>query len=76
VTSAKVWNQYKELVDRFGNEFSVLLYASIEDLEEACDRRFADIMDRMRRGTLRIRPGYDGVYGKLEIQPEKKRKKL
>jgi len=76
VTSSKVWNLYKELVERFGNEFSVLLHSPVEVIEEVGGRPLARSIDMMRQGTLKVKPGYDGQYGQLELRPRKKQQKL
>ena len=77
LNSKKIWSEYENLVNRFGNEFKVLLEAEIDDIAKQSNPEIARIILRMRTGRLKIIPGYDGVYGKLvlgesELQSEKK----
>jgi len=65
VDSTKVWNLYDGLVKRFGNEYSILLWAPIRELDEIGGKRLGSLIRKMRQGTLEIRPGYDGKYGEL-----------
>ncbi|HDD05001.1 MAG TPA: DNA helicase UvrD [Candidatus Aenigmarchaeota archaeon] len=67
VSSQSVWNLYHKFVNKFGNEYEVLLNADTQELKEV-DRRVADIIGRMREGRLEVKPGYDGVYGELIVE--------
>jgi len=61
--SKTIWTEYNKLIERFGNEFSVLLDASREDLEGVTKKQLADLIMKNREGKIKIIPGYDGVYG-------------
>ena len=65
VFTKKVQLIHDMLVDRFKNEFNVLLNAERKELEKAVDKKIADIILANREGKIKIEPGYDGVYGKL-----------
>ncbi len=67
VYSKKVWSAYGALVGKFGNEFNVLLNSEENELKKLADEKIADIIMKNRKGTLTIKPGYDGVYGELVI---------
>ena len=69
-SSGKVWNQFKALVDRFGNELSVLIDADLTELSEVAGKDLAAVIRRMRSGELIVKPGYDGVYGELRSESE------
>lgn len=62
-----VWKIYNALVGRFGDEYSVLLDASRETLNEVVDAQVADAILRVRAGSITVVPGFDGVYGKLVL---------
>jgi uncharacterized protein (TIGR00375 family) len=62
-----VWRIYNALVKRFGNEYSVLLDASKEAMNEVVDAQVADAVLRVRAGSVTVVPGFDGVYGKLVL---------
>jgi len=59
--------EYKNLIEKFGNEFNVLIDISKGDLEAATLPEIAEGIIRVREGKVNIEPGYDGVYGKIRI---------
>jgi len=67
----KVWNIYNVLISKFGDEYSVLIEASKEAMAEVVDREIAEAVVRVREGRVKVAPGYDGVYGQLQIFEEK-----
>lgn len=54
---------YEHMIAQGGNEFSLLLDASQNDLTQLSDARIAEAVMRMREGKISWRAGYDGVYG-------------
>jgi len=62
-----VWSVYNALVERFGDEYSVLINASKEALKGVVDANIAESIVRVREGLVTVVPGYDGVYGRLNI---------
>jgi uncharacterized protein (TIGR00375 family) len=62
-----VWKIYNLLVGRFGDEYTVLIDAAKDELAEVVDAAVADAVVKVRAGSVRVVPGYDGVYGKLEL---------
>jgi len=75
----KVWDVYNTLVARFGDEYTVLIGASLDEMSKIVEPRIAEAIVRVREEKIKISPGYDGVYGQLvlfEEQQEKTPEKL
>jgi uncharacterized protein (TIGR00375 family) len=62
-----VWKIYNSLIDKFGDEYTVLIDASKDALAEVAEAPIADAILRVREGSVSVIPGYDGVYGKLVL---------
>ncbi len=62
-----VWKIYNTLIAKFGDEYSVLIDATEDALNDAVESRVADAILRVRAGSVSVVPGYDGVYGKLDL---------
>ena len=66
-----IWKIYSPLIEKFGDEYRVLIDASKEALSAAVvDQRIAEAIVKVREGEAKVVPGYDGIYGKL-ILPAK-----
>ncbi|MDH5815431.1 MAG: hypothetical protein QE164_01340 [Candidatus Nezhaarchaeota archaeon] len=65
--SGQVWELYMKLIRNFDNELNVLLNVDVKDLEMVVPSRIAEAIVRVREGLVTIRPGYDGVYGRLVL---------
>jgi len=57
------WEVYNKLIDKFGNEFEILLNVGEEDLKGVVDSSLVDLILRNRDGKIKVKPGYDGEYG-------------
>jgi uncharacterized protein (TIGR00375 family) len=62
-----VWKIYNQLVDKFGNEYSVLIDAPREALSQVAEEKIVETILRVRDGSAYVIPGYDGVYGRLDL---------
>ncbi len=69
-----VWSIYNSLTAKFGNEYAVLIDAPEEQLLKAADHKVVQAIIRVRHGRAYVKPGYDGVYGQLNLLEEKKPK--
>jgi uncharacterized protein (TIGR00375 family) len=65
--SVKVKARYDDLLRTLGPELFILRQASLSDIRQAAGILIAEGIDRLRRGKVEIRPGYDGEYGKIKI---------
>ena len=65
-TSKNVMRIYDSLIERYGNEYEVLLNAPINEIK-SFNKELALIIEQLRQNKVKIKPGYDGVYGELEF---------
>ncbi|MEM3672925.1 MAG: endonuclease Q family protein [Candidatus Bathyarchaeia archaeon] len=70
-----VWKIYNALIEKFGDEYSVLVDASMDELGRVVDKKIAEAIVRVREGKVKVTPGYDGVYGKLVLFEEESLKR-
>jgi len=70
VNTKRVRAEYMKLVDRLGSELSVLMDASLADIEAVSGDRVAEGISKVRAGDISIEPGYDGLYGKVSVWPD------
>ena len=68
VASKKVFAEYYNLIKHFETEFNIMLEAKREDLIKATDEKIADAIISVRERKVKIKPGYDGVYGQLVFE--------
>jgi uncharacterized protein (TIGR00375 family) len=68
--SRSVEQEYRLMIQKLGSEFDILLNVTEQDLMSCCARRLACGILNVRKGNVKITPGYDGVYGEIEILGE------
>lgn len=67
VASRPVQTDYEKLVAKFNGEFNVLLHTKISDIEKESNELIAEGILKMRKGDIKIIPGFDGNFGIVEI---------
>lgn len=63
----KVWEEYFKLCAHFKGELNLLLNGDLKEIAQISQNQISEGIKRMREGQLKIEPGYDGEYGKIEI---------
>jgi len=63
----RVWKNYSSLIEKFGDEYTVLIDTPMEALATVVDGQIAQSIVQVRNGTAKVIPGYDGVYGQLVL---------
>jgi len=74
-STQQVWNIYNRLIEKFGDEYTVLIDTPKQALENTIDQRIAEAIIRVREGRIRVIPGYDGIYGQPIIFEERAKPK-
>jgi uncharacterized protein (TIGR00375 family) len=68
VASKKVKTEYDRLISSLGSEFYILLHAPSDDIRKCTSQSMiAEAIENMRSGKVRVAPGYDGVFGIIEV---------
>lgn len=67
VGTATVLTVFDRLVDAFGSEHEVLLRTPLEKIRELAGSKVSEGVQKVRSRDIKIRPGYDGDYGKVRI---------
>jgi len=76
--SVKVWQIYNNFIKEFENEFNVLLKINREEMiTKGFDVKLVELILKNRDGKIKVKPGYDGVYGEALLDESfEKQKKL
>jgi uncharacterized protein (TIGR00375 family) len=72
----QVMTEYKNLIEKFASEFNILLDTKREELESAAPSEIVEGIIRVRKGKVHITPGFDGVFGKINIFSKGEQKAL
>ena len=67
VNSKAVASVYGDMIEKLGNEFHILMEASLADIEKASSSLLKEAIAKMRKGKIHITPGYDGEFGKITV---------
>lgn len=67
VKSKKVEIEYKKMITAIGNDFYILLDASLNEIKKfVSDKNILTGIANMRAGKVKKVPGFDGEYGKIK----------
>jgi len=66
--SKAVWNVYNSLIKEFKNEIEILLKVPREEfVKKNVDGKIIELIIRNRNEKIRVKPGFDGEYGKAVL---------
>ncbi|PJA70973.1 DNA helicase UvrD [Candidatus Pacearchaeota archaeon CG_4_9_14_3_um_filter_31_7] len=75
ISTKTVQDIYNKFIERFGNEINILLNAEEKELMKI-DEKISNLIMQNRVGKIKVKPGYDGIYGEAVIDVEEKQKRL
>ena len=67
VSSKVVQKQFQRIISLFGNELSFLRATPTEDIRKQLGAIYAEAIQRLRNQQITPSPGYDGLYGTIQI---------
>jgi uncharacterized protein (TIGR00375 family) len=62
-----VWDSYFRFIHEFGNEQRILIEVPVTELSQISPERVGIGVERMRKGQVKIAPGHDGTFGKINL---------
>jgi uncharacterized protein (TIGR00375 family) len=65
-----VWDVYFRFLREFGDEHRILAEVPADELRRLQPDAVGLGVERMRQGRVRIRPGHDGEYGRIDVLSE------
>ncbi|OGP84145.1 MAG: DNA helicase UvrD [Deltaproteobacteria bacterium RBG_16_54_11] len=65
-----VQGEYMRMVEQAGSEFAILIDLPSEEIKKIAQPKIYEGIMLVRQGKLKIVPGYDGVYGQINIFPK------
>jgi uncharacterized protein (TIGR00375 family) len=65
-----VQQEYMRMVEAGGSEFAILIDLPPEEIKKIAPPKVYEGIMLVRQGKLKIVPGYDGVYGRINIFPK------
>lgn len=65
--SATIKAEFENITSMVGTEIQILMDLSEDELYRKLPRELAGAILQVRNGNVKVIPGYDGVYGKVEI---------
>jgi len=63
VNTQTVVSEYSSLIKNFKNELDILMNVDFESLKKITHEKIAEAIINIRKGDVKYKPGFDGVYG-------------
>ena len=68
VKSKRVENEYKNLIKNLGSDLKIILETPEKEIANVVnDQNITRAIKNVRSGKVKVLPGYDGVYGQVEV---------
>ncbi len=68
VKSKRVANEYNDLIKNLGSDLNIILETPEKEIAKIVnDQDIVQAIQNVRSGRVKVHPGYDGVYGKVEV---------
>ena len=62
-----VWDIYFRLIREFESEYKILVDVSFDEIKRFNPEKISLGVERMRNGNIKITPGHDGCFGKINL---------
>jgi len=76
VGTKEVEKEYNNLIEKFGSELDILIDIPLSELKSETLPEIAEAILRVRKGKVKVEPGYDGVYGKIRIFSQEEKREV
>ncbi len=73
-STKKVKNIYKKMIKSLGSELEILKDIPLVEIKKVAGELIAYGIEKMRKGKVEVKPGFDGEYGKIIVINEDDRK--
>lgn len=73
VNSQKSKNMFATLCSELTSEIEVLLRTPLDEIERVAGWKITEAIKKVREGNIAINPGFDGVFGKVNIWSEEEK---
>jgi len=66
-SSKRVQEEYFRIIKNAGSEFFIYLDSDLEDVKRVSGEVYAEGIERIRKGDVIIKSGYDGEFGRVKV---------
>lgn len=74
VNTKTVKTEYDKLINKIGPELKILTKSKIKDIAQVSGKKIGNAIKKVREGEIFVKPGFDGVFGKVKIWADEEEK--